>query len=238
MVIAVVLAMGLGSIPATGATSVVSPRTFAVPGQAVEGYWDDGAPVAGGTVTNTKLVALGGSLTSKMPHYRWQLLKVEGRTMPDLRVNPNTGTVYGSGPTIAPGTHRVWVMVRDAVGHWFKFWFPLSIRQCNSAGSPLEGTFAPCPQVAFEEYNTNRSGYLQPGKRGVEFTVALFAVGGQQPYRFVRTNGALPKGLTLNATYGIIHGTPKQAGSFPIEWRIVDAVGNTSGAAGTIVIRP
>lgn len=58
-------------------------------------------------VYNTKLVAMGGTLKKKRPNYRWKLLEVEGRTLPDLRIDPITGVVYGAGPTIAP-ERRAW----------------------------------------------------------------------------------------------------------------------------------
>lgn len=33
--------------------------------------------------------------------------------MPDLRIDPKTGVVYGAGPTIAAGSHKVWVKVTE-----------------------------------------------------------------------------------------------------------------------------
>jgi hypothetical protein len=231
------LIAGLVAPAASGADYVVAPDTFLVPGQTVQGYWDDGAPVASGRVYNTKLIAMGGTLTKKRPSYRWKLLQVEGRTMPDLRIDPKTGVVYGAGPTIAPGSHRVWVSVTDAKGRTIKFWFLLELRQCNSAGSPLEGTFSPCPELSFVAYNTNRTGYVQPGKRGTEYNVALNAVGGQSPYRFLLGEGSLPPGLRLNQNLGIISGIPKKAGTFTVQWLIVDSAGNTSPVEATFVIR-
>lgn len=231
------LIAGLVAPAASGAEYTVAPDNFLVPGQSVQGYWDDGAPVASGRVYNTKLIAMGGTLTTKRPNYRWKLLEVEGRTMPDLRVDPKTGVVYGAGPTIAPGSHKVWVSVTDAKGRTIKFWFLLELRQCNSAGSPLEGNFSPCPELSFVAYNTNRTGYVRPGKKGVEYNVALNAVGGQSPYRFVLGEGALPPGLKLNSNLGIISGVPKKAGTFTVQWLIVDAVGNSSPVEATFVIR-
>ena len=235
-VLAISLSMALGALPAGGATYVVSPNTFLVPGQSVQGYWDDGAPVALGRVYNTKLVVMGGTLTAKMPHYRWTLLRVQDRSMPDLRVNPNTGVVYGAGPTIAAGSHQVWVRVKDAAGRTITFWFLLELRQCNSSAGPFDAGFSPCPELSYSAYNTNRSGYLRPGRKGVEYNTALFVVAGQSPYRFVLGDGRLPAGMSLNPTYGILRGVPRESGKFPFTVRIVDATGASAPMEATLTI--
>ena len=43
----------------------------------------------------------------------FSLLNVDGQAMPDLRIDPKTGVVYGAGPTIAAGSHKVWVKVTE-----------------------------------------------------------------------------------------------------------------------------
>jgi hypothetical protein len=46
------------------------------------------------------------------------------------------------------------------------------------------------------------------GTLGVPYTASLTASGGQAPYTWSIVNGTLPVGLTLNATTGVISGTP------------------------------
>lgn len=226
-----------GVLPqASSASYVVSPKSFLIPGQSVQGFFDSGSQVAIGRVFNYKLVALGGTLTSKQPNYKWELLDVDGRSMPDLRIDAKTGVVYGAGPTIKAGSHKVWVKVSDATRRSIKFWFLLELPQCNSSKGPLDDGFSPCPEISFSAFNTNRTSYFKPGKKGVEFNMALGAVAGVSPYRFVQTAGKLPSGLRLNPTLGVISGTPKQSGKFPIEWKLIDSNGNSSPVAGTLVI--
>lgn len=226
-----------GFLPqASSASYVVSPKSFLIPGQSVQGFFDSGSQVAIGRVYNYKLIALGGTLTTKQPNYKWELLNVDGQAMPDLRIDPKTGVVYGAGPTITAGSHKVWVKVTDAAKRSIKFWFLLELPQCNSAKGPLDEGYSPCPEISFTAFNTNRTGYFKPGKKGVEFNMALGAVAGVSPYRFVQSSGKLPAGLRLNPTLGIISGTPKQSGKFPIEWKLIDSNGNTSPVAGTLII--
>jgi hypothetical protein len=53
---------------------------------------------------------------------------------------------------------------------------------------------------------------LADGKAGVPYSTPLHAIGGKAPHTFSVT-GALPLGLGLNPTSGVISGTPTVAGS-------------------------
>jgi hypothetical protein len=66
------------------------------------------------------------------------------------------------------------------------------------------------------------------GKMGTAYSSSVVASGGVAPYTFTITSGALPAGLSLNATSGLISGTPSVAGTFSYTIQVTDASGNTA----------
>jgi uncharacterized repeat protein (TIGR02543 family) len=63
---------------------------------------------------------------------------------------------------------------------------------------------------------------LPPATVGVPYSAALAATGGHPPYRWELALGALPTGLSLN-TDGTLGGTPAAAGSYTVEFRVLNA---------------
>lgn len=224
-------------ISTAGATYYVNPRGLWVPGQNGIGYSDLGQSVVVGKINPFKIIVMGGSLTKAQPNYRFKILKVDGASAKEVKLDPKTGVIYGAGPSIKPGDLKVYAQVNDAKGYYYKFWLPISISQCNSAGSILDGTLVPCPQVTFDNVNLNRTAYFQPGKRGLEFNLSLYATAGLPPYRFVLADQTrLPAGLSLNSKLGLIKGMPTKSGKFTFRWRTIDSVGNFTTSEGTLVI--
>ncbi|WP_312599344.1 putative Ig domain-containing protein, partial [Brevundimonas sp.] len=86
---------------------------------------------------------------------------------------------------------------------------------------------------------------LPDGQAGVAYSQTLNSTGGVTPYLYTISEGALPAGLTLNATTGAISGTPTAQGAFRFTAKVTDnaAVSISSAysiviAAPTIVITP
>ncbi|MFA7249634.1 MAG: Ig domain-containing protein, partial [Dehalococcoidia bacterium] len=73
------------------------------------------------------------------------------------------------------------------------------------------------------------------GKVGVAYSGSLTASGGTAPYTYSVHSGALPGGLSLNASTGAITGTPTAVGTFNFTAKVVAASGGSD--TGTISIK-
>jgi hypothetical protein len=69
--------------------------------------------------------------------------------------------------------------------------------------------------------------YLTDAIEGMYYSRELKALGGKAPYSWSTSGDGLPEGLTLNPVSGLIDGIPKQAGTFPIIFKVDDS-GNVS----------
>ncbi|MBJ7438570.1 MAG: putative Ig domain-containing protein [Sphingopyxis sp.] len=72
---------------------------------------------------------------------------------------------------------------------------------------------------------------LPAGTQGVAYSQRLTAAGGIAPYSFAVSSGALPAGLTINATTGVIAGTPTGSGDATFAITVSDSTGGTPSTA-------
>jgi hypothetical protein len=77
---------------------------------------------------------------------------------------------------------------------------------------------------------------LPDGAANIAYSTTLGATGGITPYTWSVTAGALPTGLSLNGTTGIISGTPTAIGDYTFTVQVADASGNTAAKSFTISI--
>ena len=108
-----------------------------------------------------------------------------GLLPPGLTLAVATGTISGT-PTQA-GTYNFFVTVTDDIGT-----------------SPQQGFSI----TVAEEPITFTTTTLLNASEGTSYIQYILVTGGKPPYTFSLTSGALPSGLTLDATNGIILGTP------------------------------
>ena len=115
-----------------------------------------------------------------------------GALPPGLSMS-NSGLISGT-PT-ATGTFNFTVLATDANG-------------CPGSRSyVLVITGGMCPTV------TVNPAILPPATAGMPYSQTISATGGIAPYQYIVSAGALPNGLMLNGTTGLISGTPT-AGTF------------------------
>ena len=86
------------------------------------------------------------------------------------------------------------------------------------SGSRNYRLFPICPVLSVSP------GVLPNGDAGVAYTQTLSGNGGQAPYIFTLSGGALPTGMTLSLA-GALGGTPTASGVFNFEVRLNDALG-------------
>lgn len=83
---------------------------------------------------------------------------------------------------------------------------------------------------------------LPTAKVGTAYSATLAASGGAIPYTWSIVSGSLPAGLSLNASTGVISGTPTSSSTGSITFRVTDNDGGTAqatfGIASTGTVTP
>jgi hypothetical protein len=146
------------------------------------------------------------------PPFTWS---VASGTLPDGLSLNSSGAVTGT---------------PSAVGE-FPVNFKVTDAQNRSAQKPITIAVGP-PSL------TILTGPIPAAQESKAFSYQLAAAGGKPPYRWAVATGALPAGLSLAATTGIISGTPAATGSFTFAVDVTDADSRTSRKSLTIAVTP
>jgi Putative Ig domain/Right handed beta helix region len=77
---------------------------------------------------------------------------------------------------------------------------------------------------------------LPNGTVSQAYSATVAATGGTSPYTWTLSAGALPVGLTLGGSSGVIAGTPSQSGSFNFTLQLKDSAGQSAAASLSIQV--
>ena len=170
-----------------------------------------------GTAYSVTLTATGG--------FQPYTFSISAGTLPaGLTLNASTGAITGTPTaTVSGPAANLTAKVVDFKG----------------ASTTVNGAININPPPALKL--TFPGGPAATGKVGTPFTLTLSATGGVSPYTFSISAGTLPAGLNLNASTGVISGTPTKAVSGPaanLTAKVVDSYGTSTTANGAITINP
>jgi hypothetical protein len=120
-----------------------------------------------------------------------------------LSLNASTGVI--SGTPAGSGASSFTVQATDGAGNTGSKTFTVNIGAASLLLNPAS---------------------LPAGTRGTPYSQAVGASGGTGPYSYIVSAGALPAGLALNSSTGVISGTPSGSGSSSFSIRATDTLGN------------
>ncbi len=176
-------------------------------------------PSIGITTTTVPSGTIGSSYSSVLQAsggiapYAWSI--TSGALPSGLTLAATSGVISGT-PT-ATGTFSFTVTVADAE----------SPALTKSAGFSFVVTPASLAIITSS---------LPAGTQGSSYNRTLQATGGTTPYNWSITTGALPTGLTLSATTGMISGTPTVSGNFSFGVTVQDAGSPAQTATATVTL--
>ena len=153
------------------------------------------------------------------PPYTWAV--TAGALPTGLSLNASTGVISGT-PTVA-GSYDWTITVTDSFGD-------TGTISCHNDVPPL--VISSCPVGGLTQ--------------DTPYTYTMTATGGTAPYMWSVISGALPDGLTLHSSTGVIDGTPTTPGDFTETIQVTDANGITATitcsqsvtALGPEIVRP
>ncbi|MGH9735298.1 MAG: putative Ig domain-containing protein [Candidatus Acidiferrales bacterium] len=161
-----------------------------------------------GTAYSATLQATGGSTP-----YDWSVST--GSLPAGLTLNASSGLISGT-PT-ASGTTNFTAQVSDASN--------------NTATKSLSIAVSAASQAL-----TITTTSVPNGSTNTAYSAFLYAGGGKTPYKWSISGGALPAGLTLNASSGLISGTPTASGTTNFTAQVSDASNNTATKSLSIAV--
>jgi uncharacterized protein (TIGR03437 family) len=228
----VVWTVSAGSLP-TGLTFNAAGLLSGTPAAAPGGVFTvQGADANGELVTKQLTLSIAAALvisTSELPggnvgvNYSGALVGAGGTTPYSWTLD--SGALPG-GVTLSKSGRLSGI---PSTAGAFKFSVLLTDSAQVTATAPFPLTIAP-------ELKITSASSLPAGTMGKPYFQTLAATGGTPPYIWSVSVGALPAGLTLASSSGVINGSPSASGPFSFTAQIKDSAGITSSSSLSLTV--
>ena len=233
---------------ATGTNGVVQTLDFVVPVTAIPGQ--RGARFRLTSTQNP--TSVGASGTGEVEDYLVTMTCLPIALSPTTLTTPTVGTAYSQTVTASGSTTPYTYSIGSGA-------LPAGLTLSSAgviSGTPTSSSSATFSIVATDTYSCTGSlsytvtpvcptitvspGTLPSGSVGTAYSQTLSASGGTAGYTFAVSSGTLPTGLTLNASTGVISGTPttSNASGVSLTFKATDAHGCTGTDSLTLIICP
>jgi hypothetical protein len=163
------------------------------------------------TAFNYQFSAVGGTQP-----YNWSI--TSGALPNGLSLNTGNGMLSGTPQT--SGNFAFTVAVRDAQSRTAQKSVTIVVN--GTATAPLEIATASLPSVVVLG----------------NFSAQLSATGGTAPYTWAMANGAIPTGVSLNTTTGVLSGTAMAIGNFTFVAQVTDSQAQAAQKVFTVTVNP
>lgn len=160
------------------------------------------------TVSYSQTLAASGGT----PAYTWSV--TTGSLPTGLSLASATGVISGT-PSV-PGTFTFTVEVTDSLS--------------NTGTQPLSIIINTLPTIT--------TSTLPNGELTAAYNQTLGVSGGGSPFTWSLFSGSLPSGVSLNASTGVLSGTPTASGTFSFTVEVTDSFSQSTTQALSLVINP
>jgi hypothetical protein len=159
------------------------------------------------------------SATGGTPPYHWSI--ATGALPNGLGINGASGMIAGQ--PAAAGTFGFAVSVQDSSAS----------KTSAMSQMSMQVTAAPTTKAPLQISTSS----LPNGEVGDSYDGSMVATGGTPPYQWSIASGALPGGLGINSTSGVISGQPSAAGTFSFAVAVQDSSASKSSAQSQMSVK-